>query len=184
MRLQQSPETGLCILTAFAMALNMPAEELLIYIGDGWKIHAFPNLPVPYCYRGIHIQELILVALERGYAVTPVDLLPQTSPAQAIDPVTRKAYQNVVVFHGATEEANWDIFNNVIRTCSGVITGRLAPSMTRFQREHAVAFERGTIFDPSNDAFLYSVRQCESRNFYSNTAWRFDKMRKINERED
>lgn len=178
MRLQRSSQTGLCILTSFAMALDMPAAELLVNLGDRWKTLAFPDLPVPYCWRGIHIQELILIALERGYAVTPVELLPQTSPAQAFNPVTRKPYQNVVVFHGATEEANWEIFHDVIRNRSGVITGRFAPSMIRFQRHHAVAFERGTIFDPSTDAFLYSVKQCESRSFYVGTAWRFDRMEK------
>jgi len=157
------------------MALDMAAEDLLARIGDRWKTLAFPNLPVPYCWRGIHIQELILVALEQGYAVTPIELLPQTAPPQAIDPMTRKAYQDVVVFHGKTESANWDIFNNVIKTCSGIIEGVIAPSMTRFQRGHAVAFEKGTIFDPSSGAFLYSVRGCESRNFYVNTIWRFDR---------
>lgn len=178
MRLQRSSETGLCILTSFAMALGMPAEDLLARLGDRWKTLAFPDLPVPYCWRGIHIQELILVALEMGYAVTPVELLPQTSPAQALNPVTRKPYRDVIVFHGATEEANWEIFHDVIRTCFGVITGQIAPSMTRFQRHHAVAFDTGTIYDPSTDAFLYSVKQCESRNFYSSIAWRFDRMEK------
>lgn len=181
MRLQKSSETGLCILTSFAMALDMPAADLLEQIGGGWKTLAFPNLPVPYCYRGIHIQELILIALEQSYAVTPIELFPQTSSPKAINPVTRKSYRDVTVFYGATEEANWRIFNDVIRTCSGVITGRLAPSMTRFQRHHAVAFDKGTILDPSSGAFLYSVQQCENRNFYSGTAWRFDKIGKSND---
>jgi len=180
MKLQKSPDPGLCILTAFAMALDMPADALLERIGDRWKTYAFPNLPTPYCWRGVHIQELILVALEQGYAVTPIELLPQIAPPQAIDPETRKVYQNVVVFHGADESANWDIFFNVIRTCSGVITGQIAPSRTRFQRGHAVAFDKGTILDPSSNAFLYSVHECESRNFYANTAWRFDR-RETNE---
>lgn len=181
MKLQRSPEPGLCILTAFAMALNMPAEELLTRIGDGWKTLAFPNLPMPQCWRGIHVQELILVALEKGFAVTPIELFPQGAPPQAIDPVTRKAYRDVVIFHGADEQANWDIFNNIVMFCSGVITGQISPGMTRYQRGHAVAFERGAIFDPSTDAFLYSAHECESRNFYSNTAWRFDKMEKTDE---
>ena len=163
------------------MALDMPAADLLEQIGGGWKTHAFENLPVPYCYRGVHIQELILIALEQGYAVTPIELFPQTSSPKAIDPVTHKAYHDVTVFHGETEEVNWRIFNNTVLTCFGIITGRIAPNMTRFQRHHAVAFNKGTIFDPSSGAFLYSVRKCELRYFYSNTAWRFDKIGKPND---
>ena len=176
MKLQQSPETGLCILTSFAMVLDMSAEMLLERIGNGWKTLAFPNLPVPYCWRGVHIQELILVALKHNYAVTPVELMPQAGPPQAIDPVTRVAYQDVTVFHGSTETINWDIFCNVIMSCSGVLTGVIAPRLTKYQRSHAVAFEKGVIFDPSSEAYMYSVKQCEARNFYANCAWRFDKM--------
>ncbi len=175
MKLQRSPEPGLCILTSFAMALDMSAENLLMRIGGRWKTFAFPNLPVPYCYRGIHIQELILIALEENFTVTPIELFPQISSPRAIDPVTRRTYQNVTVFHGDTEEKNWSIFNNTILTCFGVITGRLAPTTIQFQRNHAVAFDKGTILDPSSNAFLYSVRECEARNFYANTAWRFDR---------
>ena len=177
MRLQHAPEDGLCILAAFAMALDMPAQVLLDRIGNGWKTLAFPNLPVPHCWRGVHIQELILVALSEGYAVTPIELMPQAAPSQAINPMTRAAYQDMIVFHGPTEETNWDIFRNVVMTCSGVLTGRVAPSprLSRFQRGHAVAFERGVIFDPSSEAYMYSVQQCEVRNFYANCAWRVDK---------
>ena len=176
MKLQQSPEPGLCILTSFAMVLNMSAEMLLKRIGNGWKTLAFPNLPVPYCWRGVHIQEFILVALKRNYAVTPVELMPQVGPPQAIDPVTRVAYQDVTVFHGPTETINWDIFCDVIMSCSGVLTGVIAPRLTKYQRGHAVAFEKGVIFDPSSEAYMYSVKQCEARNFYANCAWRFDKI--------
>ena len=176
MKLQQSPEPHLCILTSFAMALDMPAETLLERIGNRWKTLAFPDLPVPFCWRGIHIQELILVALGLGFAVTPVELLPQTEPPKPINPRTRVAYQNVVVFHGSDESANWDIFRNTVMTCSGVLTGTKSPPMTRFLRGHAVAFEKGVIFDPSSEAYMYSVQQCEARNFYANYAWRFDKM--------
>ena len=177
MRLQHSPEKGLCMVTSVAMALDMPAQELLDRLGDGWKSLAFPNLPIPYCWRGIHIQELIQIALSRGYAVTPIELMPQVAPPQGINPVTREPYLNVLVFYNGTEESNWDIFNRAIMNYSGIITGMITPSSTRMlQRGHAVAFEKGVIFDPSNDAFLYSVQECETRHFYANCVWRFDKM--------
>ena len=175
---QHSPERGVCIATAFAMALNTPVEDLLERLGDRWKTFAFPNLPVPYCWRGIHIQELILLALEDGYAVTPVEVLPQTQSPQVLNPGTQKPFQGVVVFHGATEQTNWDIFNHTVMNCTGVLTGMLTPALSKsYQRGHAVAFDKGVIFDPDDEAYMYSKRQCEVHNFYANCAWRIDKMK-------
>ncbi len=179
MKLQRTPARGLCILASFAMALNVPAQELLDRIGDEWQTLAFPGLPVPYCWRGVHIQELILLALEYGYAVTPIELLPQTTSPQILNPRTRQPYRKVVVLRGETEEANWRVFRRTIMDCSGVLTGAL--TLLRFNRGHAVAFEKGVIFDPDNDAFMYSTQQCETRNFFANCIWRFDKMEKQND---
>jgi hypothetical protein len=182
MNYQRCPNNDhLCLLTSFAMVLDVPAEILLEQIGDQWKTLAFPDLPVPSCWRGIHIQELILIALRLGYAVTPVELMPQTTPPQAINPKTRVAYQNIVVFHGADESTNWDIFRNVVMTCRGVLVGIKTRPPTRFQCGHAVAFEKGVIFDPSSEVYMYSVQQCEARRFYANYAWRFDRIEVLNE---
>jgi hypothetical protein len=159
------------------MALDIPVEAFMALLGKGSEIIAFPGLPVPYCYRGYHIQEMILFALARGYAVTPVELVPLVLPPAALHPNTRQPYEAATVFHGETEESNRDIFNKIILTCRGVLEGVLAPLPSKLlQRGHAVAFERGVIFDPSSDAFMYSVRECEARHFYANCAWRIDKM--------
>lgn len=176
MRLQHSPEKGLCLVTSFAMALELPAQELLDMLGEGWKSLAFPNLPIPYCWRGVHIQELIQLALVHGYAVTPIELMPQVAPPQGINPVTREPYLDVLVFYNGTEESNWDVFNRTIMNCSGIITGEIGLGRLRLHRGHAVAFERGVIFDPDGEAYMYSANQCETKHFYVNCAWRFDKM--------
>ena len=68
---------------AFAMALDMPVADLLAAIGhDGSEI-AFPSLPEPLCRRCFHIQELVQVALARGFAATPVELFPVLQPTEA-----------------------------------------------------------------------------------------------------
>jgi len=177
MKLQRSPRKGLCLVTSFAMALDLPVEVLMSFLGKGHEVVAFPGVPAPYCYRGYHIQEMILFAVARDFAVTPIELFPRVDPPTALHPNTRKPYERAVVFYGASEEANRDIFNQTILTCRGVLEGVLAPLPSKLlQRGHAVAFEKGVIFDPDNDAFMYSVRECEARHFYANVAWRIDRM--------
>lgn len=177
MRRQQSPERGLCLVTSFAMALDVPVTTLLADIGDRWKTLAFPGLPVPYCYRGVHVQELIQVALHKGFTVTPIELFPQVAPPQATHPHTFVPYPNVTVCYGPAEDANWVIFNEVILQHRGVVTGTLAPlGLQRLQRGHAMAFENGVLFDPDCEAYLYSQRVCEDHHFYPNCAYRFDQM--------
>ena len=182
MKYQRSPERGLCLLTSFAMALDTSTEDLLAEIGDSWKILAFKDLPVPYCWRGVHIQEMIKIALQRGYAVTPIELIPQVSPPRPLNPITNRRYNDVPVYHGASEKNNWRIFRQTIMSCSGIITGSIAPSLsTLIKRGHAVAFDKGTIYDPDTEAYLYSTTQCEIRNFYANCVWRVDKIEVTNE---
>lgn len=173
---QRPPERGLCLVTSFAMILDVPVTELLAELGERWKSYAFPNLPQPYCFRGIHIQELVQIALARGYALTPVELMPAVAPPQPINPETQQPYANVLVYHGLTMESNWHIFNRTIMTSTGFIVGNIAPLPTKLiQRGHAVAYDHGTIYDPDGEAYLYSARHCEDRNFYSKCAWRLDK---------
>lgn len=176
MRLQKSPERGLCIVAAFAMVFDEPADQLLTELGDKWKTLAFEGLPVPYCWRGVHTQELILLALKRRLAVTPIELFPQVAPPQFTQPSSNRSYNEVVVFHGETEDANWAIFNNVILNQRGVVKGLLAPRHIPFRRGHAVAFENGVIFDPDGEAYQYSVAACEQHNFYPHCAYRIDQM--------
>lgn len=174
---QQSPERGLCLVTSFAMALDVPVATLLADIGDRWKALAFPGLPVPYCYRGIHVQELIQIALRRRLAVTPIELFPQVAPPQSTHPRTFTPYSNVPVFYGRIEDDNWTVFNEVILHHRGVVTGVLAPlGLHRLQRGHAMAFENGVLFDPDCEAYLYSQQGCENHHFYPNCAYRFDQM--------
>ena len=75
-RLQQVSEPGLCLPTSFAMAIGIPVARLLDRL-HGWHTVLFPDLPEPLCWRGIHIQEIIRLVLNMGYAVTPCELFPR-----------------------------------------------------------------------------------------------------------
>jgi hypothetical protein len=142
---------------AFAMALDMPIADLLATIGhDGSEI-VFPNLPEPLCRRCFHVQELIQVALARGFAVTPVELFPVLQPAEA-------GPQKVVLY----SDNNWRRFAETVRASRGVIDG------TGARYGHVVAYDHGRIFDPKGSVYDHSCLTCEAHQFFTRCAWRID----------
>lgn len=161
MKLQIKPNPWSCIGTAFAVVLDIPVADLFGIIGhDGSQI-AFPALPDPIARRGFHIQECIAVCLKLGYAITPVELFPVIRGTPPAD-------QNVVVLFGDDESANWQRFEQTIQSSTGILEGVGRRSL------HAVAYDRGTLFDPDGDQYVYSRPTCESRGFHPRRAWRVD----------
>lgn len=157
MELQQRSEPWMCMPLAFAMALDIPVADLLAAIGhDGGEI-VFPNLPEPLCRRCFHIQELIQVALVRGFAVTPVELFPVLQPTDA-GPNKTILYQ----------DSNWRRFAETIRKSRGVIDG------TGERHGHTVAYDHGRILDPKGSLYDYSRTACEAHQFHARCAWRID----------
>jgi len=168
MQLIRSPERGLCLPTSFAMALGLPVKTVLERLGHDGKEVAFLGLPPPICWRGFHIQELIHVALELGYAATPVEVFPQIA-------APRYDYANRPVIYGPGD-ANWDRFTKIVATSRGVITGAsiLEPAGVV---GHAVAYENGTIFNPSGGTYEFTGEACcRPHNFFVQTAWRIDRI--------
>lgn len=155
MRLQQ-PNRWSCLPTAFAMAVDISVKEFIRRIGhDGSKI-AFPTQPEPTCRRGFHIQECIHVAHQSGYAVTPIELFPRHAPSLSVEPVT-------VLF--GDEETNLERFAAIVNSGRGVITGHGRHCC------HAVAYNRGTIYDPNGSVYRFSPSKCESEGFIGTCAW-------------
>ena len=158
MELQQRPEPWMCMPLAFAMALDMPVAELLAAIGhDGSEI-VFPSLPEPLCRRCFHIQELLHVALARGFAVTPVELFPVLQPTE-IGP-----FHKIILY----PDNNWQRFEATIRASRGVIDGTGA----RFG--HTIAYDHGRIYDPRGSIYDYGRLACEAHQFYTRCVWRID----------
>jgi len=101
--------------------------------------------------------------MKLGYAVTPIELFPaiqSTTPGE----------NNIAVLFGDDESANWHRFKQAIKTSTGVLEGIGRRCL------HAVAYDRGTIFDPDGDQYAYSHPACESRGFHPRRAWRVDRI--------
>ena len=91
-----------------------------------------PELSVPGCYLGFHIQELITAAWEYGYAVTPFEAKPRSH-----------------VNEGTVAEINFPGGNvermlKILESGYGVLTGQALPS----GNHHAVAWDGYRVFDP------------------------------------
>lgn len=149
--------------TAFAMALDLDAAEFMLLVGhDGGQI-AFPGLPEPMCRRGFHVQECIAVALNLGISVTPIELFPVIQSTSAPSSSLR-------VLFGPSEATNWSRFTHLVHETKGVLDG-----LGR-RCGHAVAYERGCIFDPDGQQYPYSREECERRGFYTRCLWRVDRI--------
>jgi len=65
----QKPNEHNCIIYSMAMLLNTSVEDLELRLGNLGNQKIWPTLPMPYCYRSYHIQEIIFVAYQLGYAM-------------------------------------------------------------------------------------------------------------------
>ena len=158
MRLITKPNQWSCILAAFAMAMDVSVEELVSVIEhDGSEI-VFPGLSEPMCRRGFHVQELIHAALWYDLSVTPYELVPAIQSTPLPDIRT----PNWFAINDPRRKRNFEI---IVERHQGVITGR------GFRCNHAVAFEKGQIFDPDGRTYPFSFQQCESLGFYAQCVW-------------
>lgn len=157
--LQLKPNRWSCSVTAFAMVLRVPVEQLMDEIGhDGGSI-IFPHLPEPMCRQGFHSQELILAAWRHGFACTPLELFPQIASVDG----------KYVRHPELNESLCWARFLSAITDNLGVLEGqgRRCP--------HAVHFRYGYIWDPDGDQYFYSRQACEDRGFFGNRLWIFSR---------
>lgn len=160
MKLQIQHERWQCAVTSFAMALNIPVADLIERVGhDGGEV-IFPDLPEPTKRRSHNIHELIQVALEMGYSVTPVPLQPVIIPSNNFD-------RQIAI---GTDEDNWNRFTHQLSISRGVIECQ-GPRCY-----HLIAYEKGKIFDPAGFEFPYSRDACERRGIYTYCLWRFDRI--------
>lgn len=76
-----------CLVKAFSQALSVPVDEIERLLGhNGYNIE-WPTQPKPYCYRGVHIQELIDVAYKLGFYVISLDRVPLMAPSIQVNPI-------------------------------------------------------------------------------------------------
>jgi len=166
--LQKKPNRWSCSVTAFAMALHLPVEQLIDEIGHDGSEKIFTHLPEPMCRRGFHAQELIQVAWTNGYACTPIEMYPmlKCEPFTGHPPRPGLPLEHSVLF-GSDTRANEDRFSTAVKATRSVIEG------IGCRCHHAVYCQYGQIWDPDGDRYQYSRDACEERGFYGNRLWAF-----------
>jgi hypothetical protein len=132
-----------CVLASFAMAMDVPMDELREQLGHDGKQVVAGCEPVPACYRSYHPQELIDVLMRRGYACTMVELEPLMQHGVCM--------LNHAAFLGR------DRFFQALLNGDGVIFGQIETSRTG----HAVAWNSGesTIYDPRGYTYQWNEGQ-------------------------
>lgn len=117
------------------MVLGRSVPEILDEIGhDGSEI-LFPELPEPVRRRGFSVQEFMDVADKFGYLLPEVLAIPESSAGEHVLKVETFPY-------GRDPDSRIDHYMK--KYPKGMIVG--CYSMGQY---HAVAYERGFIFDPS-----------------------------------
>jgi hypothetical protein len=140
------------------MAMDITVSHFEGVIGhDGSQI-VFPELPEPQCRRGYHISEAVWVANCCGYSATPFELYPQIGPSSGSSPPIAVEYPY----------GNQFLATALLMNFRGVCEAR-----TPSGNWHAVAFNRGKIYDPDpgREPFEYSRQACEARGLYTTRVW-------------
>ena len=119
------------------MALDIPVQTLFELVGhDGSEI-IFPAEVEPKNRRGVHHSEAIAIALDRGIACTP--LQPSAKTPNPSDPSSSFLIPLPTTFDRALRHSYG------VLCCQGRRT------------HHTVAFNQGTIFDPSGHTYPYGA---------------------------
>ena len=150
MELIRNRNSWSCIISAAAMVLDKHPDVIEECIGhDGSEI-IFPEMRDPARRRGFHVQEIIDCAHVYGYAVTPIEALPISTPDMV--------HMYEVKFRKAR-------FKCYLRSNIGIVTGR-----TRLWG-HAVAWDRQRAFDPRTGPMALDECRMEIDTF-----WLFSKI--------
>lgn len=158
MKLVTAPDSWSCGAAALAMVLDVDYSGIVSRIGhDGSEI-INEDLRPPACHKGFHIQELIEVALENGYAVTPIECMPvQTATGEDEHDVKIKRYESIA------DRLEHHMFWN-----DGILMGQIPGGFW-----HAVAWDHSTIqvFDPRGKIYPYYDIKINLASFH-----RFDRI--------
>lgn len=153
MKLVKSKNAWSCLIASAAMVLDKHPDVLTELIGhDGSEI-IFPDAREPARRRGFHVQEIIDCAHAYGYAVTPVEALPISTPDRV------REYE--VKFCVSNEER----FSLCLEDSTGILTGRAR------QWGHAVAWDGSSVYDPRGKVTTFALCEMDIDIF-----WRFTKI--------
>jgi len=151
-----------CIADAFASALGIPVANLIDKIGHTES-------------HGFHVQECIEVAVNLGFACTPIELVPQalltpTSQPRAVWFPQYKLSSDLSLDWG-------DKSGNVLRLYThmrgneGVLTGQVTSGIG-----HAVNWHNNEIWDTRERGFAYKFGECDANGFHPQCFWKVQKV--------
>ena len=78
--MQKQPNPASCLATAFAMALNIPVEQVFQELGHNGMAIWWPELDDSLKYRAFHNQEMVDLCYEHGWVLTPIEPNPIGTP--------------------------------------------------------------------------------------------------------
>lgn len=148
--LQKSPvpKTG-CLITSFAMCMDIPVAQLLDELGHDGRIEAWPLMPEPYCWKGIHPQECVDLAIKHGYSATLIDPFPMSATIGSVHDVP--VFKLIDAIKRLT---------NLQMEHRGVLLIKTETSA------HAVAWDTKNIYDPKGSVYGYDKLVGEIYQFY------------------
>lgn len=125
-----------CLVYSLAMLLDEDISVLIQELGHDGMDRVFDG-PIPHCYNGHHIQEIVDVCITRGLSLTPVDYYPRYASALAPQD-WRPLY---------SESLAAERFERLLTGRQGILIGQ-------YQGQgHAVAWDGNIIWDPNGLAY-------------------------------
>jgi len=145
MKLIKQPNSWSCTVAAAAMAFDYEIEEVIKWIGHDGSEVVHPGLKPPACFKGFHMQEIIDLGFLTGLSMTCIEAKPsQTPDGEHIHDITKWG----TFWFNCVQRFEFYVDNN-----KGILIGKARKFW------HAVAFEKGIIFDPRGRIYPYG--DCE-----------------------
>ncbi len=144
MELIKQPNSWSCTAAAAAMAFDCEIEDITERVGHNGNEIIHHGLRPPACFKGFHIQEIVDVGWTLGFSMTLIESAPSQTPdgVHIYDITKWSQFDN-----------NQQRFECYIDNNQGILIGKAQNYW------HAVAFEKGTIYDPQGR--IYNIDDCD-----------------------
>ncbi len=144
MKLIKQPNSWSCTAAAAAMAFDCEIVDITFLVGHNGSEIIHCNLLAPACFKGFHMQEIVDIGLRHGFSMTLIEARPvQTPDGKHEYDITKWG-----LFHDCEQR-----FSSYINNNQGILIGKAREFW------HAVAFNKGIIFDPRGR--IYNYDRCD-----------------------
>lgn len=75
---QIKPNRTACLITALAIVYEYPVDRLIEFVGHDGLDNWWPEYAPPRCYRGHHIQELVIALVKLGHRPIVIERFPES----------------------------------------------------------------------------------------------------------